>query len=72
MRFAVKHAVAGAVVVGGVVALTAASYFALLAWAVLMGEPLGGPLAFPFLVLFALVASIVSAVMILLPTTAFT
>lgn len=70
MRFSVKHMVAAGVVVGGVVALTAASYFALLAWAVLVGEPLGGPLAFPFMVLFALVASVVSVGLILLPATA--
>lgn len=70
MRFAVKHAVATGVVVGGIVAFTAASYFALLAWAVLVGEPLGGPLAFPFMVLFALVASVVSVGLILLPATA--
>jgi hypothetical protein len=70
MRFAVKHAVATAVVVGGIVAFTAASYFALLAWAVLVGDPLGGPLAFPFMVLFALFASVVSVGLILLPATA--
>ena len=70
VRFAVKHAVATGVVVGGVVAFTAASYFALLAWAVLAGESLGGPLAFPFMVLFALIASLVSVGFILLPATA--
>jgi hypothetical protein len=72
MRFAIKHAVASAVVVGGTMALTAASYFALFAWAVVAGEPLGGPLAFPFMVLASLLASVVAAVFILLPTTALT
>ena len=70
VRFAVKHALATGVVVGGVVAFTAASYFALLAWAVLAGQPLGGPLALPFMVLFALVASLGSVALILLPATA--
>ena len=69
VRFAVKHAVATGVVVGGILTFTAASYFALLAWAVLVGEPLGGPLAFPFMGLFALVASVLSAVLIILPAT---
>ena len=71
-RFAIKHAVATGVVIAGIVGVTAASYFALLAWAVLAGEPLGGPLAFPFLVLFALVASVVAAGLILFPATALT
>ena len=70
MRFAAKHAVATSVVVGGIVAFSAASYLALLAWAVLVGEPLGGPLAFPFMVLLALVASVVTVGLVLLPATA--
>ena len=70
MRFAVKHVIATAVVVGGVVAFIAASYFALLAWAVLAGDPLGGPVAFPFMVLLALIASVVSVGLILMPATA--
>jgi hypothetical protein len=72
ITLAVKHGVATAIVVGGVVAFTAASYFALLAWAVLMNEPLGGPLAFPFMVLFALLTSVGSAVFVFFPTTAVT
>lgn len=72
MRFAVKHAVGAAAVIVGITAFSAASYFALLAWAVLMGEPLGGPLAFPFMVLFAVVASIVCVGAALLPVTALT
>lgn len=72
IRFAVKHAVAATVVISGIVAFTAASYFALLAWAVIAGEGLGGPLAFPVMVLFALVASVVSVLLVLLPTTALT
>lgn len=72
MRFVLKHAVATGVVVAGIAAFTTVSYFALLAWAVLAGEPLGGPLAFPFMVLFALVASVVSVGAVLLPATAVT
>jgi hypothetical protein len=45
-------------------------YIALLAWAALTGGGLGGPLALPFLVLFALVASIATAALILFPATA--
>jgi hypothetical protein len=72
IRFAAKHAVAAAVVISGIVVFSAASYFALLAWAVLAGEPLGGPLAFPFMVLFAVVAGAVSVGAALLPVTAVT
>ena len=72
MRFAIKHAVAAGVVVGGIVAFTAASYFALLIWSVLAGLPLGGPLAFPFMVLLALVASIVCVLFLIFPATAVT
>ena len=68
-RFAMKHAVASAVVIAGIVAFTAASFLALFAWAVAAGEPLGGPLAFPFMVLLALAAS-AAAVGILFMTTA--
>ena len=72
IRFVVKHAVAATVVVSGAVILTAASYFALLAWAVVAGGGLGGPLAFPFMVLFALLASTAAVLLVLLPTTALT
>ena len=72
MRFALKHAIAGAAVTAAIAAFSAASYFALLAWAVLAGEPLGGPLAFPFMVLASLIASVVSVCVVLLPVTAVT
>lgn len=72
MRFAVKHAVAAAVVIAGITAFSAASYFALLVWAVLVGEPMGGPLAFPFMVLFAVVVSTISVGAALFPVTALT
>jgi hypothetical protein len=67
LRFAAKHAVAGMIVVAGIVAFTAATYFALLLWAMLTGQELGGPLALPFMVLFAFVAGVVSVAVILLP-----
>jgi hypothetical protein len=70
IRFAAKHAVASAVVTAGIVTLTAVSYIALLAWAALTGGGLGGPLALPFLVLFAFVAAIAAAALILFPATA--
>ena len=72
MRFALKHAVATAVVVAGIIGFTAASYFALLLWAALAGRGLGGPLALPFMLLGALLASVVAVLFILLPSTALT
>jgi hypothetical protein len=48
------------------------SVFALLAWAVLTGEPLGGPLAFPFLILVGLIASTFAVAAVLFPVSAFT
>ena len=72
IRFAVKHAVATAVVVTGIVSFTAATYGALLLWAILAGLPLGGPLAFPFMVLFALVATVGVVLFVLLPSTVAT
>jgi len=70
MRFAIKHTVAGAVIIGGIVVFAGASYFALVIWAVLAGAPIGGPLAFPFMVLAAFIASVLSVFGVLLPVTA--
>ena len=72
MRFAVKHAVAAGIVLMGSIAVSAASYFALLTWAVLADQPLGGPLAFPFLLLLAAGASLAAIVVALFPVTALT
>ena len=44
MRFVIKHAVAGALLVVGAVVLSAVLYFGLLAFAIVMNEGLGGPL----------------------------
>ena len=71
-RFVTKHAVAGAVVVTGITAFTATCYVALLIWAALTGGAPGGPLALPFLIVLALVASIAAVGLILLPTTMLT
>ena len=72
MRLAVKHAVAATVVGASIIAVTAASYFALFAWAVMLGEPLGGPLAFPFMIVLAVAASTISIVAVLFPATVLT
>jgi hypothetical protein len=72
MRFAVKHAIAAIVVIAGIAAFTAALYFALFAAAVIFDQPLGSPIAGPLTVLFAVVASIISIVVVLLPVTAVT
>ena len=72
VQFAVKHAVAAAVVISGIIAFTSLSYFALLVWAAIVGGGLGGPLAFPFMVLFALIGSVASVLFVLLPATALT
>ena len=44
-------------------------YAALLMWAILFNEPLGGPLTLPFIVLAALAASGLSVVCVLAPAT---
>ena len=72
IRFVVKHAVAAGVVLMGSVALSAGSYFALLAWAVLSDQPLGGPLAFPFLILIAVGMSLAAIGAALFPVTTLT
>jgi hypothetical protein len=65
-----KHAVATAVVVCCIVALTVLSYLGLLAWAVIAGAPVGGPLALPFMLAAAVVLSAIAAVAVLWPVTA--
>jgi hypothetical protein len=70
IRFALRHAAATGILVGGVVAFAAASYFALLGWAMLVGEPLGGPFALPFMVLVGLIAGVSSTVLVFFPAAA--
>jgi len=69
MRYAVKHAVAATVVVCSIVAFTVISYFGLLAWAVVAGAPIGGPLALPFMLILAVALSIIAALAVLWPVT---
>ena len=59
LRFITKHAVAAAVVIGGLTAFAAVLYFILLLVAIVTNQPLGGPLALPFLVLLGLLAGTV-------------
>lgn len=66
---AVAHAVSAAVVIGGILTVSAVGYFGLLAWAFLSGQPLGGPLALPFVLLGAIVLSGLSVSVVLLPST---
>ncbi len=72
MRFAAKHAVAATLVVAGMATLSGVSYFVLLAWAVLTDEPLGGPLAFPFMIVLAAATGVTVVSVALFPVTALT
>ena len=69
MKFIFRHAVASAVLIGGSVALFAALYFSLLLWAMLTGGGIGGPLAFPGMMLIAFAAATISVVGVLAPVT---
>jgi|SRR5688572_25252720 len=71
IRFILKHTVASAAVAIAIVGCTTIFYFALLLWAVVAGAGLGGPLAFPAMILFAVVAS-VGSILVLMPTTLVT
>ncbi len=66
---AIGHAVAAAIVLSSTLVFTLLGYFGLLAWAVLAGEPIGGALALPFLLLFSLVGGCVSILVVLFPAT---
>ena len=69
MRAAISHAAAAFVVVGASLAFAVVGYIGLLAWAVVAGLPLGGPLALPFLLLLALLTSTVAVFFGLFPAT---
>jgi hypothetical protein len=69
MRAAISHTAAACAVVGVSLAFALVSYFGLLAWAVLAGLPLGGPLALPFLMLLALLTSTAATLLVLFPAT---
>jgi hypothetical protein len=72
VRFLSKHAVAGAVVAGGSVALTVAAYCVLLIAAVLFEKPMGSPATLPLIALMVLVVALASVLLVLLPVTAGT
>ena len=72
VHFLSKHAVAGAVVVGGSVLLTIAAFVALLIAAAVFQEPMGSPATLPLIVLIVFVAALASVLLVLLPTTAAT
>lgn len=69
IREAVSHGVAAAVVITLSVVFAVVGYAGLLAWAVLAGQPLGGALALPFMMLAALVASTLAILTGLFPAT---
>jgi len=69
MLWAFKHAVASAATALLLLALTFVAYFGLLAWAVVAGADLGGPLALPFMLLLAVLLCAVLLVGFLQPAT---
>lgn len=66
---AFAHALASGAVIAGSVAVSAVAYFGLLAWAIVTGSGIGGPLALPFLMLLAFLASFAAAAFVILPAT---
>ena len=72
MQYGMRHAVAASVVFGCVTAFTVVSYFGLLAWSVVAGTPLGGPLALAFMLLLAILVSVAAVLGVLLPVTTLT
>ena len=69
IQMALGHAVATAVVVASCIGFAVVAYFGVLAWAVLVGEPIVGVLALPFMMLAALVGSCIAVLTVLLPST---
>jgi hypothetical protein len=70
MRQAFEHALASVVVVGCAVGASIICYLGLLSWAVITGAPIGGPLALPLMMLLALLGSLASICLVLMPITA--
>jgi hypothetical protein len=68
--FCARHLFALGVAMLAACAAWTVTYFALLLWAVLTGGGLGGPLAYPAGLLFALVAMAAAGLVLLLPATA--
>jgi hypothetical protein len=69
--FVLKHLIAASLVVFGLVLLVSGIYFALLVWAIVTNQPLGGPLALPGMILFTFAFSLASVLLLLAPATAF-
>ncbi len=69
---ALAHALASAVLIGGLLALTFVGYFGLLAWAVLAGDGIGGPLAFPVMMILAFVVGFAMTAFVIFPVTVAT
>lgn len=70
IREAVAHGFAAAVVIALSVSVAVVGYVGVLAWAVLAGLPIGGPLALPFMMLFALASSTLAVIFGLFSATA--
>ena len=69
MQYALEHAIAACTVVFAATTFAVVAYFGLLAWAVLAGELLGGPLAVPFAMIAATLAVTVAAIAVFWPVT---
>ncbi len=69
---AVAHATATAAVIGLSVGFSVIGYFGLLAWSILTGSPLGGPLGLLAMMFAAFVLSSLAAVVVLAPVTMVT
>ena len=72
VRFATRHAVAAIVVTMGIVAFTSAGYLVLLLSSIMSNEDTGGPYALPFFIIFAVLVSFASVLLVLFPSTALT
>jgi hypothetical protein len=66
----IRHCLALALTVLAACALWTITYFALLLWAVFSNSDIGGPLAYPAGLLFFFLASTVTGLVLLLPSTA--
>jgi len=71
MSLAFEHTLAASVVIVGAFAISIISYLGLLLWAIVTDAPLGGPLALPFMILLALLGSLLSIGFVLFPITLF-
>jgi hypothetical protein len=63
------HLVAGVAVIACALGFTVVSFFAVFLWAIAVGEPLGGPLALPFMLFLALAGGFAAVAFNFLPAT---